>query len=515
MGAQAVDSLRKRASDLEFARDAEVLTSTPTSRVAIEREAAERPSSEARFDERMCPDGMPAPDVRCGFLDVPESRSRPEGRRVRIAVSIRQQALSRNDSLATGEQATGSRRAIVMLAGGPGGPLLDSAQRYQEAMSAGGADVIVLDQRGSGRSSPSLACQGLEEALRVPAPEDLLVFKECLVRHLLRGLDVAAFSTHESAADIEDLRRVLDYDTFDLVGQSYGTRLALEVARAYPEGVRSIVLAGPAPMGSERLVRALEVARIVDELEAVCQHHVECRAAYGPLDGLLVRAMNLAGERGGSMLVANINTAIFNAAYSMDGVLLIPKILALAAEGDWIEVGRLLPALSEVHGSQPPSRSPADLESNFSIGLNYSVNCADEVHRPAAEDGAAKSMKDRLLAAGASWSYITTFMPDGLSWCSIVGVAELPDEFREPVTSDVPVLVLSGRFDPVTPPRFGDAVARTLSRAQVVVAPHLSHSLILQDACVDSIVKAFLIEPGEAVDSSCLQRAAPGNIALP
>lgn len=482
--------------------------------VTVSELVPEPNGGEARFEERWCPGfgGFGTLGVRCGFLDVPESRDDPEGRRVRVAVSIR-----RGSAGSSGADAP--RHAVVVLTGGPGVPLLRYAESYQRssALSSGGSDVIVLDQRGSGRSVPSLACSGFDLTVVVlQDPDDVT---ECARGLLIAGVDLASYSTRESAADIEDLRRALGYDSFDLIGLSYGSRLALEVVRNHPEGVRSIVLAGVVPPNAPRPNYALETAQVVTALDEVCAEQPGCRDAYGPLIDLLVRGMNRAAADGGQEKVRALNRALFDVAYWVEGLVRIPEALDLAARGDWEQLRVILPVFAAdlAASEQAPSRTALGPEDQESAGLFLSVWCGELAER-AAEDPTERPTRSRLIAAGARGAYrdsLGSASARQSEQCNLWGVASLPDTVRAAVESDVPALVLSGRFDPTTPPRYGDLAARTLPGAHVFVAPHLAHGLLLVDGCIDSIVAEFLFEPGTPPRAACLAEAVPPLIRLP
>jgi pimeloyl-ACP methyl ester carboxylesterase len=469
-----------------------------------------------RFEDRACPDGVDRFDVRCGFLDVPESRTDPDGRRVRIAVSIRQVSSDAPDAQVP-------RRAVVVLSGGPGQPLLEDAAAYQygEALGNSGTDVIVLDQRGTGRSVPSLACAGT--GIMEDYPSDPQVVEDCAVRHLLQGIALDAYTTLESAADIEDLRRALGYDQFDLVGLSYGTRLALVTAQQHPEGIRSLVLAGVDPPGAPRVYPPLELARVVSDLDAVCGEQPGCREAYGDLEALLIAAMDRAASDGAHAQVVALTTALFFEAYWIEGTVRLPKVLATAAEGDWQAVGELLPSYATAAAVESAafarsSASSADLEAMSSFGLSLSVNCSESSKDPVVDPAYAPILA-RLEAAGVSRTYREILaLPTG-GWatgvfCGIWGVVPQSDVAHDAVTSDVPTLLLSGRFDPTTPPRHADLAAETLSRSHVVVADHLAHGLILVDRCIDRIVAEFLEQPERRPATDCLVDARQTRIEL-
>lgn len=476
-----------------------------------------------RFDERVCPAGARA-HVRCGYLDVPESRSASDGRRVRIAVSIRE---ADPDARAPGAP----RRAVVVLSGGPGVPLLPAALIYQDgrALGARDVDVVVIDQRGSGRSVPTLACPGVGIGSSEPLPTDREGYVACAVRNLLLDIDPLAFSTRESAADVADLRLALEYDELDLVGISYGSRLALAVVRDHPEVVRSIVLNGVYPPNAPDLLVPLELARVVIELADVCDRQPGCRDAFGPLEPLLLSAMARAEEDGGLDLVTMLTDELFFSAYWVDGLVTVPRALAAAAGGDWEAVRRTLPDLPDLpdlptrygvllQGSVPAS-GPRDGQE--SLGLSMTVNCSDSDGRFVV-DPADPPLRGRLAAGGAAPALLElTDRPDPIvgggsgSSCRLYGISTPIAEPRSAVESDVPALVLSGRFDPTTPPRHGELAARTLPRSHVVVAPHLAHGLITVDDCVDGIVAEFLARPDTMPSVACLDTMPLPVIALP
>lgn len=464
-----------------------------------------------RFEERVCPDG-PRPGARCGYLDVPESRSATDGRRVRIAVSIRE---ADPDARAPGVP----RRAVVVLSGGPGVPLLPDALVYQHgrALGARDVDVVVLDQRGSGRSVPTLACRGVGIGVSEPLPTDPEEQIDCVARNWLLGVDLLAFSTRESAADVADLRLALGYDELDLVGLSYGSRLALAVVHDHPEVVRSIVLAGVFPPDAPDLSRAQSVARVVIELDDVCDRQPDCRATFGPLEPLLLSAMARAAEDGGPELVRMLTGALFDAAYWVEGLVNVPRALAAAAEGDWEAVRRSLPDLPDHIAVLPKGPAPATGPSveQESLGLFESVMCSDWDGQ-FIRDPTDPPLRERLAAAGAVPAHLELLdQASGLTFCHMRGILDPIAGPRSAVESDVPTLVLSGRFDPTTPPRLGDLAARTLSRSHVVVAPHLAHGLITVDDCVDGIVAEFLARPDAMPSVACLDTMPLPVIALP
>jgi pimeloyl-ACP methyl ester carboxylesterase len=167
-------------------------------------------------------------NIKCGFLVVPEDRSLPKGPTIRLAVAIFKTPSSQPDI-----------DPVLFLNGGPGNALLETkgptfnagnlASRMQNR------DLILLDQRGTGFSQPSLRCLD-DETLRA-----------CHERLVKSGLNLNAYTTLADAADVHDLIGALGYQQVNLEGVSYGTRLALTVMRLFPADLRSAILDSALP----------------------------------------------------------------------------------------------------------------------------------------------------------------------------------------------------------------------------------------------------------------------------
>ena len=212
------------------------------------------PTLAASYQTVPCPQpniaGFPELDfpsgVQCGYLTVPENRARPNGRHIRIFV-MRAPAVS----------AKPRRDPVVYLSGGPGGAgSFEVAFMLQHGINAD-REVIFVDQRGTHRADPLLACPGWEQfifdAVSLPfaadssTATDTEVVKACRDQLAATGVDLAAYNTTENAADIADLRVALGIDSWNVYGVSYGSRLALTVLRDHPQGIRSVVLDSVSP----------------------------------------------------------------------------------------------------------------------------------------------------------------------------------------------------------------------------------------------------------------------------
>ena len=438
--------------------------------------------------------------VECGVVEVPESRVDLSTSTIELAVAILRTPAP-----------DPSPDPVVFLAGGPGGVALaehfvwlSGADDWDAHPVFATRDMILVDQRGTGYSRPSLWCDDENEG---PA--------ECHDRLVDAGIVLEAYSTLENAADIATVRLSLGIDEWNLYGSSYGTRLALTVLRDHPEGVRSLLLEGVyppdvVPAYHDYLPNTL---RALDELAAACEADDRCASTYGDVGDLLVRALAAAdADPGAPIDPTDLMDLTFGNLYSMEGVLDVPYALALAADGDLdgaIDVFEAGAPLGRTtvgpYGRNSHGRWAVD-PTEDSAGLFNTVECREE-HAFTDLDHVGRQA-EMYIAAGVDERLITALVDaveyPVLAVCSVweSGTASVAE--RAPAVSDAPVLLLSGRFDPITPPAWGDIAAASLPNSTHVVAPTLSHSLLLEDPCVDEIAFAFLDDPSARVDTRCI-----------
>lgn len=425
--------------------------------------------------------------VQCGTLEVPENRADPQGRKLSIFVAI----LPANTR-------SPSPDPLVLLAGGPGqaastlGPFalqLSAVRRTR--------DIVLVDQRGSGRSSP-LDCAAFAPDEHAefdidPVPKSLLCAWQLAQRHI----DARQYTTAAFVDDLEAVRDALGYPTLNLWGGSYGTRVAQEYVRRHPARVRSVVLDGVAPP-SMRI--SFDVWRTrddaLDDVIAACRASAVCAKAHPDPAGTLqsIRAA-LAGGRNVTLrdprtgIARDMHVefdmvigALQPLTYSPEAASLIPELLALAQAGDYAP---LVASSLVVIGDLPEQFSPA---------LHYSVTCAEDVPRvthaerqSGVADERVRSLARRTLAVCDHW-------PKG----------EYPADAAKPLVSNVPTLLLSGGLDPVTPPAYATEVAKTLSSSKTIVARGFGH-IVSPHACAPRLVAAFVDVAGfSTLPQSCI-----------
>lgn len=436
-----------------------------------------------------------------GYLVVYEDRDRPTGRTVRLPVAILHSRSGRDDL-----------DPVLYLGGGPGAGALRVAQYPGAYPWTEDRSFVIFDQRGTGEAEPSLPCRGLPaaraEERRERAEEgtrQIAAVAACRDRLEARGVSASAYSTPASAADVEDLRRVLGVDRWALYGVSYGTRLALAVLREAPETVSAALLDSVLPPQADY---DAEAARHVDAAIGLvvrdCAASGACAAAYPDLrarfdaaladaeaDPLRVPAPTADGPV--DLLLDGADLAGLVDTSTPWGIAATPRLLDGIARRDTAVV-------------RPETEGLLGTSSSFAWGMRLSVWCSESL--PFAE----RATGSDAVLEGLDLSVV---LP---SVCETWSVAPRPPDEVAPVVSDVPTLLVAGEMDPLTPPAWARLASETLSRSRVVEIRGGGHTPIQDwsgDGCAMRVAAAFLADPEAVVDpatplSTCLaERGAP------
>ena len=369
---------------------------------------------------------------------------------------------------------------LFVLAGGPGqaatevGPMLLPAFRYIRRRR----DIVFVDQRGTGKSA-RLPCKMQGDTLADLVQNELDPERIKTCRENL-PFDPRYFTTPYAADDIDAVRQHLGYKEIHLFGASYGTRLALVYARRHKDHLRSMVLDGVAPF-------AIKLPLHMGEDASAARDNIE--ADYGDLDlasvwhslprDVVVRDPHTA-ERQTLHLTKDAAMSILRAAlYSSALVPILPLVVEEARRANFEP---LLALASLQQGG------------DVSLGLYLSVVCAEDIpsitedEKNALQDGPwfGKAAVDRLQKACAIWS-----------------VPPMNARYYDAVKSDTRSLLLSGKDDPATPPRWAKEAAKTLTNATLVTVPNIAHGT-WHSGCVAKEIANFVDD--KVADFSCAQK---------
>ena len=426
-------------------------------------------------------------DAYCGSFRVFENRDTKQGRTIDLKIVVLP-ALS-NDP---------KPDPLFFLAGGPGQGAAQMARQLRDTVRRIQAerDVVLIDQRGTGKSNP-LNCTSTDESLKTlneSDDESIARLRKCMEG--LNG-DLRFYTTPIAMDDLDDVRAYLGYDKINLYGGSYGTRAALVYLRQHEPRVRAIALDGVAPPDMRLpLYFARDAQRALDKLLADCEADEACRTKFPNLAAraraLFVRLaaqparVRLVHPRTGiaedvTLDARFLTSVVVNALYSPLAASLIPDLITRAENSDF---QGLLALASLGEG----------VAQNMSHGMHFSVVCAEDHPRIKEEDidrETAGNVFARHLIAGR------------MKVCEMWPRGPVPANYYEPVTSDVPVLIMSGELDPVTPPSWGETVLQHLRNAKHVVVPGTGHGA-LGTACGARLLRDFLDKgTAERVDISC------------
>lgn len=418
----------------------------------------------------------------CAVVLVPENRRAAHGRRLPLKVAV-----------VGADSAKADADLVVFLDGGPGGaasedyPALASAFAPLRKRHA----VLLIDQRGTGGSN-SLACGDQHDTAAAPPLEQL---RKCL-QELAPRASPEFYTTSDAVEDLEAVRLALGSPPLDLIGVSYGTRVAQQYARRYGPAVRAMVLDGAVPnslaLGSEH---AANLEAVLRDLSARCRARVACAERYGDpyqtlqrVQARLKKAPQKLKVRDPYTFQVQEKTMSADAlaqlvriyTYSPYTAALLPFVLQQADRGDFAP---LMAQAQVVVG---------DVAEALSSGAALSVNCAEDVDRLRVDASASGTVLGNTLVSAL------------LTACPLWPHGERPKDFGEPLRGTLPVLVLAGEHDPVTPARYGEAIVNTLPRARLLRLAGQGHGL-LAVGCMPRLIEQFIRTPdARSLDAHCL-----------
>jgi pimeloyl-ACP methyl ester carboxylesterase len=428
-------------------------------------------------------------DAYCGTLRVFENRETMTGRTIDLKIVL-WPAL----------RADAQPDPLFFLAGGPGQGAAQMGRAVREAFrrTQTNRDIVLVDQRGTGDSNP-LDCRADSDSLKSlnePDQVGLDRLRTCLKSY---DADPRLYTTSIAMDDLDDVRAHLGYPRINLYGGSYGTRAALVYLRQHEDRVRSVILDGVAPTDMQLpLFMARDAQRALDKLVTDCAADARCNGLYPNLGErtrtLLARLqreparVRLTHPRTGIAEDVTVNAdfvgnVVFSALYSPLTSSLVPELIKRAEADDF--QGLLALGLAGEAASQ-----------NMSVGMQLSVICAEDYPRIKPDD---------IKRASQGSVFGEHLLEARMQACEFWPRGTVPAGFYEPVASSVPVLVLSGDLDPVTPPNWGESVAQHLPNARHFIAPATGHGA-LTTGCGARIVREF-IERGSAdgLNTTCLR----------
>ena len=429
--------------------------------------------------------------AQCTTFDVPEDRSKPDGRKIALNIAW----------LPASNEADASADPLFLLAGGPGqsavetfpamNPLLKEVRKRRH--------ILLVDQRGTGKSN-LLSCEADDTDKPDMSPEAMQASAAKCVEALSKKADLRFYTTTDAVADLDDVRKAIGAAQINLMGVSYGTRVAQQYAMRHAGATRSIVLDSPVP-------NAIQLgnifARNLDDALALqfaqCTKAAACKGKLGDpraeLDALLARLRAApvtvrfrdaaSGEwREDTLHAETVAGLVRMYAYMPAAGALLPKLIHEANAGRYDGLMALAQMMS------------GNMKDSMAMGMQMSVVCSED----------AGSMVAREEDAG---TVLGKQMPKGMAaMCAAWPKGTVPADFNKPLSTTVPALVLAGEFDPVTPPRYGEQIVKTLPNSRLFVLRGQGHSVI-GAGCMPKLFAQFMEKAdAKALDGKCLDKLA-------
>jgi pimeloyl-ACP methyl ester carboxylesterase len=427
--------------------------------------------------------------AECGEIEVFEDRTSKSGRTIELNLAIIP-AISRNPA----------PDPLFLLAGGPGEAATESFLLVYAALQQINQKraIVLVDQRGTGESNPiSCADDGDMENELLDDAEIKSYLAECLAD---LDADPAYYTTPIAMDDLDEVRETLGYQQINLYGVSYGTRAAMVYARRHGEHLRSMILDGVVPLDwTLGPSTAGDAQRALDLLFDRCGSDPNCHSTFPNLseefNTVIERlqsntvSMTVRHPTRGDDIEFTLNLDLFantihQMSYEPESAALIPLMVHRAFNGDFS------PLVSQY------LTSVELLDAQISTGMRLSVLCSEDVPFYYLEDSSDGYMGNL---------YIDAFEP----LCEIWPEGRLPPDYKHPLQSDIPSLLLSGEVDPVTPPSNGDRAAETLTNSLHLVAPGQGHAVIFR-GCIPTVANDFIESASvSSLDTACVEDMVP------
>lgn len=458
----------------------------------------------ARFIEKeegpmKIPDGQV---YRFGYLEVPENRKVSHSNRIQLPVYIFK---SRNPSPKTDP--------IIYSVGGPGSSTMPSAQYMKVYEYLDDRDFILLEQRGNYYAKPHLGCPEWAEAIytsNLPSTSQTQAdsikkqaAQTCRDRLTQEGIDLNGYNTNESAADIAALTKLLGVDQYNLLTISYSTKIAQVLLRDYPAGIRSVVMDSPLPLevsydeeSNQNLLAG------IDQILSDCQADPSCNTAYPEIKERFYSYLEQITNHPQEILVKNPNTqeeerfllqgkdiAILLSELSTPDVPLLPIKIQQLLEGDYALVQSLL--ANRFKGPH----------AGAGVGMRLSVWCAEEYPFVSQRKITEENRKYPGIKGLSPAVYDSSI-------CNIWSVERAHQRENKAIQSEVPILLISGEYDNITPPKWAAQMKTNLPNSYHLIFKGWKHTATTywNNLCAMQTANAFFNNPQAKPRLECFEK---------
>jgi len=436
-------------------------------------------------------DGIKA-QVRCGTLQVPENYDSPKGKKIAINFAVIPAIDNSED-----------KPPLMFLAGGPGQAAVELASGLRHVFNEVRKthDLILVDQRGTGQSQPFQCQSPVGQNVYTITPEE---FSPADINACIASFDgdLSQYNSENAIRDFDALRAALGHEQINIYGGSYGTRAGLVYLRMFPSSLRSVVLDSVGPVEVPIGLFGQSTARSFNLLLEHCQQDKNCQQAYPNLAQEFNQLVSRLETNPATVTIAHprlgANTSFVISKGKLLGTLrmqlyavasrsLVPLVIHQAYLGNYRPLAGLVAQTDNGQGNSGQG---------VYIGLHFNIVCNEDFPRISDAD----FIKDANNNFGEDDAHFALKMA-----CPLWPKYRPQASFYQPVTADVPTLILSGELDPVTPPSNGDISASTLPNSHHIIIDNASHTVAM-NTCASDIINEFLttLTPSK-LDESCLK----------
>ncbi len=435
--------------------------------------------------------------VSCYLIPVLKNTSNPSNGKIYLATVVTPSLKKSNE------------KPLLYLHGGPGIATVENVPRYLKSKTwkllREKRSIIFFDYRGTGFSEPAL-CPDMKDSLSkfskinssatARQSYKISLYKKCRNQLLTDGIDVSSFNTAQLADDAEAIQKALQINSWNVYGVSYGTTVALNLLRNHSKHINSIILDSPFPPNAPWLdfVRPFDTCfkvleKNISDNPVAFSHFPSIRTdfknAVTRLNKKPAKIKNKGDANESNYYGIDFAWSIWNAMLNPKFIPFVPLAIHEVAIGNDSILSKWIEAFSDPNSfgkfSEPQSNAIACYES-----------------RPRTADDTNASLISKYP------DFYPFLVENGGELCDAWQPESGSPEIFKPVVSNVPVLILSGEYDPVCPPLFGEITAKTLSKSTLLIIPSASHAAIHADDCLRKIADEFLSNPTLKPESGCV-----------
>lgn len=460
------------------------------------------------YDTLVCPfrgriDYGPG-EIECGLIRVPENREVQNSRTIELNfIRIRARGEDPRDD------------PVIYLTGGPGVHAEGYVARLKDHGLLERRDLIILEQRGIGRSGDFCPFFGqINRADQIHADWDasqmaaLRVAERCIEDARARGVDVSGYHTFENARDVKALRLALGIESWNVWGISYGSALGQATMEVDPEGIRAVVLDAIVPLDLQDLMRIAHWhERNLEMLFSACADQRRCQRVYEGLENRYRAAIAALTERPIGLDIGPDERYPTGRAYLFQDVLVGLPFMLLYEESNHPAIPAIIDGLTRAAETRDEvvfrAMAVTDMRTmGMSAGMSTAVRCLDGYVASRIEN-AEREFRDHPLLARAFGSRSAITMAGQM--CREAGLGPRDPGSFERIQSDLPVVVANGAWDPVTPVPLAESILPGFNNARLAIFPHAGHGPTRSLECGGDFMNGFFDDPAAPLDANCIE----------